>query len=107
MEPSILTLSLHSAEPEKVLVDLEDLQIAATTDSAESAALLDFESTAYLGTENLSLPYSPVGYWLDSKTILLAMLVVILLSCNFFALFVLFSLRTQVKRLDNKLTQTC
>ena len=74
--------------------------------TADSIALFDFESTAYLGTENLSLPYSPVGYWLDSKTILLAMLVVILLSCNFFALFVLFSLRTQVKRLDNKLTQT-
>ena len=107
MEPSILTLSLHSSEPEKVLVDLEDLQVAATTDLAESAALLDFESTAYLGTENISLPYSPVGYLLDSKTILLATVVVISLSCNFFALFVLFSLRTQVKRLDNKLTQTC
>ena len=90
MEPPILTLSLHSAEPEKVLVDLEDLQIAATIDSAESTALLDFESTAYLGTENLSSPYPPVGYWLDSKTILLATLVVISLSCNFFALFVFF-----------------
>ena len=106
MEPSIMTLSLHSAEPEKVLVDLEDLQVAATVDSAESVALLDFESTAYLGTDELSSPYPSVGYWFDSKTLLLATLVVILLSCNCFALFVLFSLRKQVKRLDNKLTQT-
>ena len=87
-------------------MDLKDLQVLATTDLAESKALLDFESTAYLGTENLSSPYPSAGYWLDSKTILLATLVVISLSCNCFALFVLFSLRMQVKRLDNKLTQT-
>ena len=59
MEPSILSLSLHASEPEKVLVDLEDLQVPATTDLAESTGLLDFESTAYLGTDNLSSPYSP------------------------------------------------
>ena len=106
MEPSILSLSLHASEPEKVLVDLEDLQVLATTDLAESTALLDFESTAYLGTDNLSSPYSPVGYLFDSKTILLVTLVVISLSCNFFAPFILFSLRLQVKKLDNKLAQT-
>ena len=106
MEPSIRTLSLHSAEPEKVLLDFEDLQVAASVDSAETDALLEFESTAYLGIDDLSSLYPPVGSWLDSKTILLASLVVISLACNFFALFVLFSLRKQVKSLDSKLTHT-
>ena len=106
MEPSIRTLSLHSAEPEKVLLDFEDLQVAASVDSAESVALLDFESTAYLGIDNLSSLYPSVGSWFDSKTLLLASLVAISLSCNFFALFVLFSLRKQVKSLDSKLTHT-
>ena len=87
-------------------MDFEDLQVAASVDSAESVALLDFESTAYLGIDNLSSLYPSVGSWFDSKTLLLASLVAILLSCNFFALFILFSLRKQVKSLDSKLTHT-
>ena len=87
-------------------MDLEDLQVPATADLSETSALLEFESKAFSGTEDLSSPYSLEGYMFDSKTILLVTLVVISLSCNFFALFVLFSLRLQVKKPDSKLAQT-
>ena len=106
MEPSIRTLSLHSTEPEQVLLDFEDLQVAATVDSSEADALLNFESTAYLGIDNLSSIYSPVGSWIDLKTILLVSLVVISLTCNLFTFLALYYLRRQVKGLDSKITKT-
>ena len=67
---------------------------------------MKFESTAYLGMDDLSSLYPPVGSWIDSKTILLVSLVVISLACNLFALFALYYLRKQVKGLDSKITKT-
>ena len=106
IEPSIRTLSLHSTEPEQTLLDFEDLQVAASVDSSEADALLNFESSAYLGIDDLSSIYSPANSWIDLKTVLLASLVVISVTCNLFALFALYCLREKVKELDSKITKT-
>ena len=106
IEPAIRTLSLHSTEPEQTLLDLEDLQVATSIDSTEADALLDFESSAYLGIDELSSIYSPANSWIDLKTVLLASLVVISVTCNLFALFALYCLREKVKELESKITKT-
>ena len=107
MSPSVLSLSLHAAEPERVQLDLEELQVLVTADLAEAGALLEFQSKAFSGIDKLSSPYSLGGYIFDLKTILLVFLVVISLSSNLIAFSFLFSLRSRLKKLDSKLAQTC
>ena len=87
-------------------MDFEDLQVAASVDSSEAEALLNFESSAYLGIDELSSIYSPANSWSDLKTVLLASLVVISVTCNLFALFALYCLREKVKELESKITKT-
>jgi len=106
IEPAIRTLSLHSTEPEQTLLELEDLQVATSVDSTEADALLDFESSAYQGIDELPSIYSPPNSWTELKTILLAALVVFSVTCNLFALFAVYCLREKVKDLERKITKT-
>ena len=106
MTPKVLAVSLHSAEPEQVQLDLEALRVWVTPNLDEAGALLEFESKAYSGMDDLSAPFSLGGYNFDVTTILLVTLVVILLASNLLAYFFLHSLRLKVKNLDNKITQT-
>ena len=85
--PKVLVVSLHSAEPEQVQLDLEELWVRVTPNLAEAGALLEFESKAYSGMDGLSAPFSLEGYNFDVTTILLATLVVILLAATFLRTF--------------------
>ena len=106
IEPAIRTLSLHSTEPEQTLLELEDLQVATSVDSTAADALLDFESSAYQGIDELPSIYSPPNSWNELKTILLAVLAVFSVTCNLFALFAMYCLREKVKDLERKISKT-
>ena len=105
MTPKVLAVSLHSAEPEQVQLDLEALRVWVTPDLDEAGALLEFESKAYSGMDDLPAPFSLGGYNIEWMTISLAVLVVILLASNLLAYFFLHSLRLKVKKLDNSFIQ--
>ena len=104
--PQVHSLSLHSAEPEQVQLDLEELQVRVTPNLAEAGALLEFESKAYSGMDDLPASFSLGGYSFDMTTFLLALLAVISMAGDLIAFFFLFSLRLTVKKLNDKLVQT-
>ena len=75
--PEVLPVSLHSADPENVELDLGELHIQASPDLSEASSLLKFESKAYSYMEDLSAPLSLGGYSLDWMFFALTVLVVI------------------------------